>query len=56
MLLQQSAFRTDRMFVAIMIVIAFSLIMFSLIVLLEKWCVRWQNDSTSNSKGGIDRA
>ncbi|WP_458120356.1 ABC transporter permease [Paenibacillus sp. Z6-24] len=55
MLLQQSAFRTDRMFVAIMIVIAFSLIMFSLIVLLEKWCVRWQNGSSAISKGGTDR-
>lgn len=42
MLLQQSAFRTDRMFVAIMIVVALSLVMFSIIVLLEKWCVRWQ--------------
>lgn len=41
MLLQQSAYRTDRMFVAIMIIVALSLVLFAIIALLEKWLVRW---------------
>ncbi|MCL9660884.1 ABC transporter permease [Paenibacillus hunanensis] len=51
MLLQQSAFRTDRMFVAILIVIALSLVMFSLIVLLEHWCIRWQRTNHERQGG-----
>jgi len=42
MLLQKSAYRTDRMFVAIMIIVLLSLVLFALIVLLEKWLVRWK--------------
>ncbi|MBE9918205.1 ABC transporter permease [Paenibacillus donghaensis] len=42
MMLQKAGYRTDRMFVAIMIIVALSLIMFGLIALLEKWLVRWK--------------
>lgn len=52
MLLQKSAFRTDRMFVAIMIVVLLSLLMFSVIVWLERWCIRWQ----SSQQQGRDKA
>lgn len=52
MLLQKSAFRTDRMFVAIMIVVLLSLLMFSIIVLLERWCIRWQRPQ---EQGGNER-
>ncbi|AOZ92502.1 ABC transporter permease [Paenibacillus crassostreae] len=41
MMLQKASYRTDRMFVAIAIIVVLSLIMFSLIALLEKWTVRW---------------
>lgn len=42
LVLQQSAFRTDRMFIAIAIIIIISLLMFALIVLLERWLIRWR--------------
>lgn len=42
MMLQKSGYRTDRMFVAIMIIVVLSLLMFGLIALLEKWFVRWK--------------
>ncbi|MBT2289953.1 ABC transporter permease [Paenibacillus albidus] len=42
MLLQKSAYRTDRMFVAIVIIVLLSLVLFALIALLEKWLVRWK--------------
>jgi ABC-type nitrate/sulfonate/bicarbonate transport system permease component len=42
MLLQKSAYRTDRMFVAIVIVVLLSLVLFAVIALLEKWLVRWK--------------
>lgn len=42
MLLQKSAYRTDRMFVAIAIIVLLSLVLFALIALLEKWLVRWK--------------
>ncbi|SEU24021.1 ABC transporter permease [Paenibacillus sp. NFR01] len=42
MLLQKSAYRTDRMFVAIVIIVLLSLLLFALIALLEKWLVRWK--------------
>lgn len=42
MLLQKSAYRTDRMFVAISIIVLLSLVLFAIIALLEKWLVRWK--------------
>ncbi|MCL6603428.1 MAG: ABC transporter permease [Paenibacillus sp.] len=42
MLLQKSAYRTDRMFVAIAIIVLLSLVLFAIIALLEKWLVRWK--------------
>lgn len=42
MLLQKSAYRTDRMFVAIVIIVFLSLVLFALIALLERWLVRWK--------------
>lgn len=42
MLLQKSAYRTDRMFVAIVIIVLLSLVLFAIIALLEKWLVRWK--------------
>ncbi|MCJ8012005.1 ABC transporter permease [Paenibacillus sp. KQZ6P-2] len=42
MMLQKAGYRTDRMFVAIMIIVALSLLMFGLIALIEKWLVRWK--------------
>lgn len=44
MLLQKSAYRTDLIFAAIGIIVALSLLMFVIIVLLEKWLVRWKPD------------
>lgn len=46
MTLSSSAFRTDRVFVAIFIIVILSLVLFAIILLLEKWVIRW------NPKGG----
>ncbi|WP_433945264.1 ABC transporter permease [Paenibacillus sp. SN-8-1] len=42
MMMQKSSFRTDRIFVAIMIIVVMSLLLFTLIVLLEKWLIRYK--------------
>ncbi|GAA3812791.1 ABC transporter permease [Cellulomonas soli] len=42
MLLQKSAFRADRMFVSIAVIIALSLLLFGLIALLERRLTRWR--------------
>lgn len=42
MKMQKSSFRTDRVFVAIFIIVAISLLMFVLIALLERWLVRYK--------------
>ncbi|MFB5762306.1 ABC transporter permease [Paenibacillus medicaginis] len=42
MLLQKSAYRTDRVFAAIAIIVALSLIMFLLIALMERLLIRWR--------------
>ncbi|MEK3785099.1 ABC transporter permease [Paenibacillus sp. FSL K6-1230] len=42
MLLQKAAYRTDLVFAAIGIIVILSLLMFLIIILLEKWLVRWQ--------------
>lgn len=47
MLLQKSAYRTDRVFVAIAIIVLLSLVLFALIALLEKWLVRWKPRKSS---------
>ncbi|UHA75575.1 ABC transporter permease [Paenibacillus sp. 481] len=42
LMLQKSAFRTDRIFVAIAIIVMLSLAMFALIRVLERYTVRWR--------------
>lgn len=42
MTLASSSFRTDRVFVAIFAIVTLSLLFFSIIVLIERWLVRWQ--------------
>lgn len=42
MMLQKSAYRTDRVFVAMAIIVLLSLILFAIIALLEKIFVRWR--------------
>ncbi|WP_217559238.1 ABC transporter permease [Paenibacillus sp. GbtcB18] len=44
MLLAKSSFRTDRVFVAIFLIVVLSLLLFGAILLLEKWTVRWKPD------------
>ncbi|WP_211747165.1 ABC transporter permease [Paenibacillus sp. Marseille-Q4541] len=46
MMLQKSAYRTDRVFVAMAIIVILSLILFALIALLEKVLVRWRASGT----------
>lgn len=42
MQIQKSAFRTDRMFAAIILSVLLSLLLFAAVVLMEKWLVRWK--------------
>lgn len=42
MQLQKSAYRTDRVFVAILLIVLLSLLLFAAVVLLEKWLIRWK--------------
>ncbi|GJM84271.1 ABC transporter permease [Paenibacillus sp. HMSSN-139] len=42
MMLQKASFRTDKIFVAIAIIVAISLAMFACVALLEKWLVRYK--------------
>ena len=42
MQLSQSSFRTDRVFVAIILIVILSLLLLGLIMLLEKRIIRWQ--------------
>lgn len=42
MLLQKSAYRTDNVFVAIVIIVLLSLVLFAIIALAERWLVRWK--------------
>ncbi|MEF2966319.1 ABC transporter permease [Paenibacillus sp. M1] len=51
MMLQKSSFRTDKIFVAIAIIVALSLAMFALIALLEKWLVRYAPQDRDKQKG-----
>lgn len=46
MMLQKSAYRTDRVFVAMAIIVLLSLLLFALIALLEKILVRWRGANT----------
>lgn len=41
MMLAKSSFRIDRVFVAIVMIMLLSLVMFLMILLVEKWLVRW---------------
>ena len=51
MLLAKSAFRIDRLFVAIFVIMALSLLLFSSIVILEKLVIRWKPPTESQRKG-----
>lgn len=42
MLLQKTAFRIDRVFISIVFIMGLSLLLFGLIMLLEKWLIRWK--------------
>lgn len=46
MMLQKSAYRTDRVFVAMAIIVILSLILFAIIALLEKLIIRWRSNET----------
>ncbi|WP_454192959.1 ABC transporter permease [Paenibacillus sp. Marseille-Q7038] len=46
MMLQKSAYRTDRVFVAMAIIVLLSLVLFAIIALLEKILVRWRGANT----------
>ncbi|MCM3784670.1 ABC transporter permease [Neobacillus mesonae] len=49
MMLQKSAYRTDRVFVAMAIIVILSLLLFALIALLEKALVRYKTDKSRNA-------
>ncbi|RSK25993.1 ABC transporter permease [Bacillus sp. HMF5848] len=49
MTLASSSFRTDRVFVAIFIIMLLSLLFFAIIVVFEKWLVRWQKQGEQNN-------
>ncbi|MYL51831.1 ABC transporter permease subunit [Pontibacillus yanchengensis] len=51
MTLASSSFRTDRLFVAIFIIMIVSLSFFALIALLEKRVIRWQNKGGKHTDG-----
>ncbi|MDT2197194.1 ABC transporter permease, partial [Paenibacillus larvae] len=42
MLLAKSSFRTDRVFVSMFIIVILSMLLFSLILLLERFMFRWK--------------
>lgn len=42
MLLQKNAFRTDRVFVAIALIVMMSILIFGLIAWFERWLIRWK--------------
>lgn len=44
MTMASSAFRTDRVFVAIFLIIAASLLFFAFILMLEKWVIKWKRE------------
>ncbi|MBP2001595.1 ABC-type nitrate/sulfonate/bicarbonate transport system permease component [Paenibacillus shirakamiensis] len=50
MMMQRSSFRTDRIFVAIMIIVLMSLTLFTIVVLIEKWLVRYQPQAQADQK------
>ncbi len=50
MMLQKSAFRTDRVFVAIAVIVGLSLLLFGLILVLENWLIRWQPEGGKGPK------
>ncbi|WP_249315622.1 ABC transporter permease [Bacillus sp. FJAT-49711] len=45
MTLASSSFRTERVFVAIFIIMIFSLVFFGVISLCEKWLVKWRREA-----------
>lgn len=50
MTLSASSFRTDRVFVAIFIIMVMSLVLFGFILLLEKWFIRWKPAQTEGQR------
>ena len=50
MVLQKAAFRTDRMFVAIAIVVLLSIAMFTIVQWIERRVVHWQQSSKTENE------
>ncbi|MGO0062216.1 ABC transporter permease [Brevibacillus fluminis] len=48
MLFAKSSFRTDRIFVALMVIFALSLVMFAAVLLLEKWLIKGRGARVRN--------
>ena len=51
MTLASSSFKTDRVFVAILLIMILSLTFFAIIALIEKWLLRWQRQGGNSSNG-----
>ncbi len=44
MIIAKSAFRTDRVFIGVFIIVCLSMALFACIILLEKWLTRWKRN------------
>ncbi|XKI11777.1 ABC transporter permease [Sporosarcina sp. ANT_H38] len=51
MTLASSSFKTDRVFVAILLIMILSLTFFAIIALIEKWLLTWQRQGGNSSNG-----
>ena len=51
MTLASSSFKTDRVFVAILLIMILSLTFFAIIALIEKWLLKWQRQGGNSSNG-----
>lgn len=51
MTLASSSFKTDRVFVAILLIMILSLTFFAIIAWIEKWLFRWQRQGGNSSNG-----
>ncbi|WP_342509691.1 ABC transporter permease [Sporosarcina sp. FSL K6-2383] len=51
MTLASSSFKTDRVFVAILLIMILSLTFFAIIAMIEKWLFRWQRQGGNSSNG-----
>ncbi|CAH0118433.1 MULTISPECIES: ABC transporter permease [unclassified Paenibacillus] len=50
--LSANGYMTDRVFASIFVIVALSLLLFALVVTLERCVIRWQRDTRTGSKGG----